>query len=311
MRLGVLDVGSNTVHLLVVDARLGGHPTPALSHKSALRLASLLDDDGALSATGAQQLVAAVAEARQVAQAWGVEDLVAFATSAVRDATNSVDVLADVRACTGVDLSVLSGEDEARLTFLAVRRWFGWSAGRLLCLDIGGGSLELATGLDEEPDLALSLPLGAGRLTRDRLPGDPPAARAVRALEAYVVGQVGPAAEALAAAGAPDRVVGTSKTFRSLARICGAAPSSAGPRAPRTLGLDDLRRAEKLLLEMPVARRADLPGVSVGRAGQLLAGAMVARAAMEATGTGRLQICPWALREGMVLRRLDWLAGDV
>ena len=98
----------------------------------------------------------------------------AFATSAVREAGNSADVLDRVRAETGVDLQVLSGEDEARLTFLAVRRWYGWSAGRLLCLDIGGGSLELAVGMDEEPELAFSVPLGAGRLTRTRFRSDPP-----------------------------------------------------------------------------------------------------------------------------------------
>ena len=82
-----------------------------------------------------------------------------------------MEVLERVRAETGVDLQVTSGEDEARLTFLAVRRWFGWSAGRLLVLDIGGGSLELAAGMDEDPDVALSLPLGAGRMTRRFLPG--------------------------------------------------------------------------------------------------------------------------------------------
>ena len=156
MRLGVLDVGSNTVHLLVVDAHQGGHPDPVRSHKSELRLAELLRADGSLGPGGTRTLIEAVALARQAADEEGVEDLVAFATSAVRDATDSAEVLAAVREKTGVELAVLPGEDEARLTFLAVRRWFGWSAGRLLCLDIGGGSLELAGGIDEEPDVAVS-----------------------------------------------------------------------------------------------------------------------------------------------------------
>jgi exopolyphosphatase/guanosine-5'-triphosphate,3'-diphosphate pyrophosphatase len=157
MRLGVLDVGSNTVHLLVVDAHRGGHPMPAYSEKSVLRLAEHVGENGKLSDKGAAALVEAVASARQAARGLGTDDLLAFATSAVRDARNSEKVLARVREETGVDLQVLGGADEAALTFLAVRRWFGWSAGRLLCFDIGGGSLEIATGMDELPERALSL----------------------------------------------------------------------------------------------------------------------------------------------------------
>src|SRR6266498_3640326 len=169
MRLGVLDVGSNTVHLLVVDAHRGAHPWPAYSEKATPRLAEKIGSDGRLSKAGADALVEAVAKARDAAASYQTEDLLAFATSAVRDATNSTAVLRRVRDETGVDLQVLSGEAEAIMTFLAVRRWFGWSAGRLLVLDIGGGSLEMAAGIDEEPGTALSLPLGAGRLTRHRL----------------------------------------------------------------------------------------------------------------------------------------------
>ncbi len=209
MRLGVLDVGSNTVHLLVVDAHPGACPLPAHSHKAELRLAQLLDDDGAI---GPQ----------------GVEDLLTFATSAVREARNADDVLARVRTETGVELQVLTGEEEARLTFLAARRWFGWSAGKLLVLDIGGGSLEIAYGIDEEPDAAASLPLGAGRLTAGWLPGDPPAPDDVRALRRHVRTEVARTVGEFSRFGPPDRVVATSKTFKQLARIAGAARSAEG-----------------------------------------------------------------------------------
>jgi exopolyphosphatase/guanosine-5'-triphosphate,3'-diphosphate pyrophosphatase len=185
MRLGVLDVGSNTVHLLVVDAHRGGHPDPVRSHKTRCGWPRCCSPT-ARWAPADPGLVDAVCAARKAADAEGVEDMMAFATSAVRDATDSAQVLAAVREASGIELRVLPGEDEARLTFLAVRRWFGWSAGRLLCLDIGGGSLEIAAGRDEEPDVALSLPLGAGRLTRDRLPGDPPKSRDVVALRSHV-----------------------------------------------------------------------------------------------------------------------------
>ncbi|MDN5750532.1 MAG: hypothetical protein L0H64_18825, partial [Pseudonocardia sp.] len=144
MRLGVLDVGSNTVHLLVVDGQRGGHPTPMTSEKDELRLAENLDRSGALTAAGADALVRAVQSAAAAAERADCADLLAFATSALRDATNSAAVLARIRDETGVALQVLPGEDEARYTFLAVRRWYGWSAGRLLVLDIGGGGRAVA-----------------------------------------------------------------------------------------------------------------------------------------------------------------------
>jgi exopolyphosphatase/guanosine-5'-triphosphate,3'-diphosphate pyrophosphatase len=308
VRLGVLDVGSNTVHLLVVDAHEGGHPDPVRSHKTQLRLAELLRSDGSLGADGTKVLVHAAQEARAAAEDEGVEDLVAFATSAVREATDSAAVLQAVRDEAGVDLRVLPGEDEARLTFLAVRRWFGWSAGRLLCLDIGGGSLELAAGIDEEPEVALSVPLGAGRLTRDRLQGDPPRKKDVEAVRAYAREQVEGVAEQLLAGGRPDRAVATSKTFRSLARLDGAAPYAQGPRVPRRLRRSGLAKQVDKLQGMTAAERSGLPGVSESRAAQLLAGAVVAHTALEVLGLDEVSVCPWALREGVILRRLDWLS---
>lgn len=309
MRLGVLDVGSNTVHLLVVDAFRGGHPTPMTSEKTALRLAENLDRHGALTEQGAGALIKAVHQAREHALTADCEDLLAFATSALRDATNSVEVLARVHAETGVSLQVLSGEDEARYTFLAVRRWFGWSAGQLLALDIGGGSLEMAAGIDEYPAVALSLPLGAGRLTRTWFTADPPPRAELDALREHLADVLAPVVRRLRADGIPDRTVGTSKTFRSLARLTGAAPSSAGPRARRVLTDAGLRQVVAFISRMSASDLAELEGVSPSRAHQLVAGALVAQATMRALELDRLEICPWALREGVILRRLDWLDG--
>ncbi|WP_073479446.1 Ppx/GppA phosphatase family protein [Streptoalloteichus hindustanus] len=309
MRLGVLDVGSNTVHLLVVDAHRGAHPTPMSSDKTVLRLAEQIDDSGELTAAGADRLVRAVADARDAADEHGCEELMAFATSAVREARNCGAVLERVRAETGVELRVLSGEDEARYTFLAARRWFGWSAGQLLVVDIGGGSLELATGIDEDPDLALSVPFGAGRLARTRLRRDPPSQREVGALRDWLDAQLVPVARKLRRAGSPDRAVATSKTFRTLARLTGAAPSSAGPRVRRVLTDAGLRQLIAFVSRMSAADLGELEGVSAGRAHQLVAGALVAEATMRALSLPELEICPWALREGVILRRLDHTNG--
>jgi exopolyphosphatase/guanosine-5'-triphosphate,3'-diphosphate pyrophosphatase len=229
----------------------------------------------------------------------------AFATSAVRDAKNSDEVLARVRSQTGVDLQVLTGVDESRLTFLAVRRWYGWSAGRIINLDIGGGSLEMSTGVDEVPDVALSLPLGAGRLTREWLPDDPPGRRRVAMLRDWLDTELTQAGKAVLKAGVPDLAVGSSKTFRSLARLTGAAPSAEGPRAKRTLTANGLRQLIAFISRMTTADRAELEGVSAERAPQIVAGALVAEASMRAMSLESVDICPWALREGVFLRRLD------
>jgi exopolyphosphatase/guanosine-5'-triphosphate,3'-diphosphate pyrophosphatase len=306
MRLGVLDVGSNTVHLLVVDAYLGAHPWPAHSEKAVLRLAEQIRPDGRLSREGADALVSAVKAARRSAQRLQADDLLAFATSAVRDATNAAEVLARVRQEAGVELRVLPGEGEARMTFLAVRRWFGWSAGRLLVLDIGGGSLELAAGIDEEPDIALSVPLGAGRMTRERLAGDPPESTDVEALLEYAEKTLDKPAKTLTAAGW-DRPVGTSKTFRTLARLAGAAPSGEGPLVRRVLTRIGLHQVRRFIQHIPSAKLAEMDGVSASRAHQLLAGAVVAEATMRRLGIDAVELCPWALREGVILRRLDIL----
>ncbi len=300
-------MGSNTVHLLVVDAHHGAPPLPQVSEKSVLRLAEQMDDRGKITRAGADHLIRTVRDAVVSASAMGCEDLMAFATSAVRDASNAGAVLHRVHAETGVELEVLTGEQEAILTFLAVRRWCGWSAGRLLMVDVGGGSLEIAAGIDEEPDVAVSLPLGAGRLTRSWLKHDPPRRRELETLRERIAEQLEEPARKLLAAGVADRVVGTSKTIRSLARLSGAAPSSAGPRVRRTLTDAGLRQVISFISRMSVEDLAELEGVSASRSHQLVAGALVIQAAMRALDVDEMDLCPWALREGVILRKLDWL----
>ena len=307
MRLGMLDVGSNTVHLLVVDAEAGARPVPAAKHRTELRLLDHFADGDRLSAAGVERLVSVIRDARDEADSLGVEDLAAFATSALREAANADDVLEDVARRTGVQLHVLDGDDEARLTFLAARRWFGWSAGRLLLLDIGGGSLEAAVGTDEIPDNVASFPLGASRLTRDWLADDPPTDDELRKLDHHVRQSIAQGIRPFVAGADTDMAVGTSKTFRSLARIAGAAPYRDGPYVRRVLSRDQAAAILDKVGTMKAKDRAKLPGVSTSRAHHLVAGALVAHTAMELLEVDELVICPWALREGVILTRLDWL----
>lgn len=306
VRLGVLDVGSNTVHLLIVDAYYGAAPIPAHSQKIALRLAEHVKN-GRIDQEATQSLSNFIEESIIVAEDKGATRIEAFATSAIREADNGSEVLRSVYEQTGVEIELLSGADEARMTFLAVRRWFGWSSGRLLVLDIGGGSLEIAVGSDEEPDVAISLPLGAGRLTRRHLTGNPPTEASIRELRKVTRAEVAGAVGQIRRTGPVRKAVASSKTFRQLARIAGAAPSGGGPFVRRTLSRKDLSEWLPKLSGMTVEERSFLPGVSSGRAEQLIAGAVVAEAAMDLFEIDEVEICPWALREGVILQRLDGL----
>jgi exopolyphosphatase/guanosine-5'-triphosphate,3'-diphosphate pyrophosphatase len=305
--MGVLDIGSNTVHLLLVDAHYGAAPTPASKMKIPLRLAEHLTPSGDVDDEAVNALIGFIRDGQRLSEDMGATEMMAFATSAIREAGNGEEVLRRLREATGIAVDVMSGEDEARMTFLAVRRWFGWSTGRLLVIDIGGGSLELASGIDEEPDIAVSLPLGAGRLTRSHLDGDPPSAEALRELRRYTRTQVAEATRRIRRVGQPEIAAGSSKTLKQLARIAGAAPSSDGIYARRTLTLRGLQSTVRTLAGMPAEERARIPGVSEGRAEQLIAGAVVAEAVMELLEISELAICPWALREGVILHRMDGL----
>jgi exopolyphosphatase/guanosine-5'-triphosphate,3'-diphosphate pyrophosphatase len=306
MRLGVLDVGSNTVHLLVVDAEPGVRPLPASDDSWPSPLLEHIGPDGGLTKAGERSLLQIVAEAQTIASKLGAADFVAFATSALRDATNAEKVLARVRDEVDVDIAILNGEEEARLTFLAARRWFGWSSGRLMVMDIGGGSLELAIGGDEVAQHAISLPLGARRLTREYLPSEQPTDEHISQLREHVSAQLAsrirPFREHTV-----DLAVGTSKTMRSLARVAGAAPSRDGDFVRRVLRAEDAANLVDKLAGLDRDERAKLPGVSARRAPQLLAGAVVAATAMTVLKVPELVICPWALREGIFLTRQDWI----
>lgn len=310
MRLGVLDIGSNTVHLLLVDAYPGARPVAFASHKRSLSLVRFLDAQGAVNARGRRELLAFVDDAISFAARHKADDLLAFCTSALRGASNGEAVIREVEHATGVSLQELSGQQEAAMTYFAVRRWFGWNVRDLTVLDIGGGSFEMAAGRDEFPAAAVSTPLGAARLTKDRLAGDPPSPRAVQELREHVADTLRDAVRQIRREPAADLVVATSKTFRSLARIAGAAPSGAGPYVERTLHREDLQLWSRRLAALSFEERAALPGVSAIRAPQLLAGAIVAHTAMEALGIDAVRIGPWAVREGLILHRFDRLLRD-
>ncbi|WP_345015193.1 Ppx/GppA family phosphatase [Streptomyces shaanxiensis] len=311
MRISVLDTGSNTVRLAVCDAG-DGVPLPVHTAKWKLRLSEQVGSDGRVGEEATEHLIKALSAAIEMARQWDAPEPLAFATAVVRDAPDRADVLAAVHSRTGLRLRVLPGEAEARLTFLGARRWMGWRSGPLALFDIGGGSLEVAFGRGRTPEFAASLPLGANRLTNEFLDTtDPPSPSDVLALRRKARHQLRDVSARIRWEH-PHTAVATSRTFQQLARLCGAAPGRHGPFAERVLRRSDLRQAVDRLVLLSVAERADLPGISAPRARQSLAGAIVGHSAMKLSGVKSLTICPWALREGILLRYLedgaDWWA---
>ncbi len=305
MRISVVDVGSNTVRLMVADAE-GGVPLPVHTAKWRLRLSEQVRHGGPLPEEAVERLVEAVADASRTADRWGASGPLAFATAVVRGAPNRREVLRTVHARTGVPLCTLPGEVEAELTFLGARRWMGWRAGPLALLDIGGGSLEVAFGRGRMPGFVASLPLGAARLTHEYLAGgrDAAAPEQVRALRRGVRHQLRDVAARIRWEG-PRTAVATSRTFQQLARLCGAAPGRHGPFVERRLRCSDLGDAVERLAALPAAERARLPGISAPRSAQSLAGAVVGHTAMKLTGLESVTLCPWAIREGVLLRHIE------
>lgn len=303
MRLGVLDVGSNTVHLQVVDTSPGARPNPTFNYKEELRLTQYINEDNLVSDEGIEKLRASIKRAIEQSASVQTQELLPFATSALREASNGEKIISSINKDFHIDLQVLSGEEEAKLTFLAARRWFGWSSGRLLVIDIGGGSLEMAAGVDESPEIATSLPLGAGRLTKDFLKGDPYTDKSLRALRDHIENKLEQILPSLVKHQESDRAIATSKTLRTLARLSGDWFDGTG----KNITVEAIRKISAKLSEMDENSRAKLPGVSENRASQIVAGSLVAESVMRNLDIKELEICPWALREGVVLKWMDWM----
>jgi exopolyphosphatase/guanosine-5'-triphosphate,3'-diphosphate pyrophosphatase len=301
-RVAVLDVGCFSAHLLVARRNRRSPLRPVVSHKVRLRLDRAIDDAGRIDPAGIDQIVTAVRQVQRRLRRVNVSAFLPFATSSVRDATNADRVIGEVRRRTGLELHVLPGEYEARLSYIAARHWFGSSVGELTVLDVGGGTIELAAGHDERPAFTRSLPLGARTLTRSGLDNR----ERLPELGAELAGRI---AESLSTQDLTKaeygRAVGCSKVFQQLARLAGARQRHDDPSAPRQLRAADLAKWIPRLAALPAHQRAKLPGISRHRAQQSLAGAVVAEALMRATGHAVVDICPWSTTEGLLIDMLE------
>ncbi|MFD0734769.1 Ppx/GppA phosphatase family protein [Planotetraspora mira] len=298
----VLDVGCHSALLTVVRRPHGqtGLET-VLSHKVRLSLHQMLAPDGQLDEQGirsVQQAVAETMDANPAAQS----RVFAFATSVIRDAPNRDEVIARIAGATGTRLRVLPGREEARLAYVAARQWAGHTSDPLLVLDIGGGTIEIASGTDREPHTVHSLPLGARTITRRWLPGGAASSsRQLRRVRHHLRRALS-RQPGLPTPQPGGHVLASSKTFTQLARLAFAQGEPSCSR--NRLSLTGVQASLALLADMDPAHRGELPGISTHRAEQSLAGALIAEALMEACEATSVEICPWSTREGLLLERL-------
>ncbi len=302
MRIAALDLGSNSFHLLVADAHPDGTFEPLTRDKEMLRLGGLVAATGEVGEAAAEDAVDVVRRFRALADSLGADEIVACGTSALREARDSAALVDRIEAASGVKVRVISGREEARLIFTAVRTSVMIDPGPALAIDLGGGSLELMVGGAGGLDWSASLKLGVGRLTAERVRGDPPTGGdRRRVVDAVVAGLQGVLPEINSLR--PRMAIGSSGTLETLIRL--AAGRRGGP-APSTVNQVAVTAAElgsltSDLLEMTAAERSDLPGVDARRADLLPAGALLICTVLEMTRLDELVGSDWALREGMVL----------
>jgi exopolyphosphatase/guanosine-5'-triphosphate,3'-diphosphate pyrophosphatase len=321
MRLAVLDIGSNTVHLAVVDGGADATFLQVARERETLRLADTAFATMELPAEAEERLTATVGRMKEAAGRHRAQALVAFATSAIREARNGIEVLGRVRQATGVAVKVLPGTEEARLTYLAARAWAAFSAHRLLVLDIGGGSLEVAGGWGEHPEIAESLPLGATRLTRRFIGSDPPAQPELVALRVHALNLLGPLA-AKVRASPWDVVCATSGPWRAIGDVAYALPDVPVPKHDFGFAGVDGRTARRLdrkavnilagyLATTSAKERARLRSLHELRAGTVVAASQLAALTMQSFGVEEVVLAPWALREGVIIEELAARAPNV
>ncbi|MFC4454653.1 Ppx/GppA phosphatase family protein [Deinococcus sonorensis] len=300
-RVAVADVGTNSCHLLIAEARPGGFRVLD-SLKDRTRLGECLDAHG-ITAEGERRLAAALGRFRELATSLGAPELRVYATSAMRGAPNGEAVARRLREQIGVYPVIISGEREGQLTYLGAAGSVEFGSDNLL-LDLGGGSLELARGDQHVAASVLSLPLGSVRMRLAHLHHDPPRQRELRALEAQVrtalTGQLDPYRVR-----AGTRVFGSSGTFEALAGLLAARRGGAATGINGlSFRVPELGEVLEELRGLSPTRRGRMPGLDPRRADIIVAGAAVLHTVLTAVGASTVTVSEGALREGMLREEL-------
>lgn len=302
MRLAAIDIGSNSIKLVVVEAAASDSFNVLASEREIIRLGQEtlvkqhISNDAMLRATNCLKRFRSIAEER------GAEKIVAIATASVREAKNSVDFIQHVEQQTGLRVEVLSGIEEARLIGLAASQGCTPKGVTSLNIDIGGGSTEISIFRDGEPVTLRSIKLGAVGLTDRFIKSNPPAANELHELRAEIrVSIQQPASELRELTW--DYTTATSGTALAI----GAALNHIAPPASTTITLPGLKQLNATLASLAIAERQTVAGLSPQRADIIVAGGFVLEEVMNALGIESLHTCDWSLREGVIIDRLrEW-----
>src|SRR3984893_6389405 len=296
MRLAAIDVGSNSVHMVVADLGRDGHLEVVDRVKEMVRLGRRTFMTGRLSEESMELAVRALKNFERLAHVRRVERMRAVATSAVREARNRVQFIRRLRRETGIRVEVISGAEEARLIFEAARHALGLEGGPYLLIDIGGGSVELVLVKDARPLWMRSTKLGAARLTERFFESDPPTAEERRRLEKHLDAEIGPLMRDARRANVV-RAIGTSGTINTLVAMARAARGEElGRLHAATASAAEIAKLSRELLEANAAMRVDLPGMDAKRADQIAASGMLVDFVLRRSGAPELAACTWALR---------------
>jgi len=305
-RLAAVDVGTNSVLLLVAERGRDGVLRPVREEADITRLGRGVDRTGALSSEGMQATLDVLARFAALARQDGARALVVTATSAARDARNGSEFLDRARERTGAKVEILTGDEEARLSYLAVAQDFGTEAGEsgLLAIDVGGGSTEFVHGRGRQVLFRKSLDIGSVRLTERCVRSDPPTAAEQDEIRQVVRG----ALSVLPAFPGEARVVGIAGTVTSLFAIDHAIePYDAARVHGGWLPVEEVARVRARLCAVPVAERRILPGMQPKRADVLPAGALLFETALGHLGASGARVSDRGLRWGVLLDRWETL----
>jgi exopolyphosphatase/guanosine-5'-triphosphate,3'-diphosphate pyrophosphatase len=309
VRLAAIDIGTNSVRLMVVDALGTDDYRLVDDEKMTTRLGAGLSASGALSAAASERTFEAVAHLKSIAEGRGATRIAAVATSAVREAANGAAFIARLRDELGLEPEVVSGLAEAELAYLSVQHNFHLPNERVVCLDIGGGSLELIFTVGPVVQEVFSLPLGAVRLTEQFVHSDPVGPRNWKALRRHIRSELARALGGCDLAGTV--LIGSGGTISSLARVIA---HQRGDHLSRVHGYSTNRSYVKHVLDLfrtlDLNARRNTPGLSPDRADIILAGCAVVNEVLRYLGLNALVVNEHGIREGLIMRMTRQIFGS-
>lgn len=307
MKIAAIDLGSNSVHMIVVETGRAGAFQVIGREKEMVRLGARTLHKGRLSAAAMERGLEVLRKYKRLADSVGAEKILAVATSAIREAKNGEDFLEQVGRELGIYPRAIPGDEEARLIYLAALHSVHLEGRRTLVVDIGGGSVELAVGAGQVLERVVSEKIGVLRMTEDFVHTDPLSAKDESRLVRHVEQALAPHVERLRRP-TLDAVVGTSGTILAVGAV---ALARAGQPVPEplhhvTVSAEAIRAARKWLVSSDLRTRLKVPAIDEGRADIIVAGAVLLDTILERLGVRELTLCEWALREGLLL---DYIHG--